>query len=67
MAFIICFIWWVLLIIFAYKLQKKLKFSLMGWKKKGITLIFVILTTVVVLEIGKNYIMYRLDFDEKVE
>ncbi len=39
----------------------------MGWKKKGITLIFVILTTVIVLEIGKNYIMYRLDFDEKVE
>ena len=55
------------MIIFAYKLQKKLKFSLMGWKKKGITLIFVILTTVIVLEIGKNYIMYRLDFDEKVE
>lgn len=66
-AFVICFIWQILLIVFAYKLQKKLKTSLMGWKKKGITLISVILTTGIVLGIGKNFIMYSLDFDEKVE
>lgn len=66
-AFIICFIWQILLIVFAYKLQKKLKVSLMGWKKKVITLISVVLTTGIVLGIGKNFIMYSLDFDEKVE
>ena len=66
-AFIICFIWQVLLIIFVYKLQKKLKTSLMGWKKKSITLISVVLTTGIVLGIGKSFIMYSLDFDEKVE
>ena len=39
----------------------------MGWKKKNIALISVVLTTGIVLEIGKSYIMYSLDFDEKVE
>ena len=39
----------------------------MGWKKKSIALISVVLTTGIVLEIGKSYIMYSLDFDEKVE
>ena len=66
-AFIICFIWQILLIVFAYKLQKKLKAFLMGWKKKVITLISVVLTTGIVLDIGKRFIMYSFDFDEKVE
>ena len=66
-AFIICFIWQILLIVFAYKLQKKLKAFLMGWKKKVITLISVVLTTGIVLDIGKSFIMYSFDFDEKVE
>ena len=65
-AFIICFIWQILLIVFAYKLQKKLKAFLMGWKKKVITLISVVLTTGIVLDIGKSFIMYSFDFDEKV-
>ena len=39
----------------------------MGWKKKSIALISVVLTTGIVLEIGKSYIMYSLYFDEKVE
>ena len=39
----------------------------MGWKKKSIALISVVLTTGIVLEIGKSYIMYSLDFDEKLE
>ena len=39
----------------------------MGWKKKSIALISVVLTTGIVLEIGKSYIMYSLDFGEKVE
>ena len=63
----IAFIWQILLIVFAYKLQKKLKAFLMGWKKKVITLISVVLTTGIVLDIGKSFIMYSFDFDEKVE
>lgn len=55
------------MIIFAYKLQKKLKVSLMGWKKKSMTLIFVVLTTVIILGVAKSFIMYSLYFDEKVE
>ena len=39
----------------------------MGWKKKSIALISVVLTTGIVLEIGKKFIMYSLDFDENVE
>lgn len=39
----------------------------MGWKKKVITLISVVLTTGIVLDIGKSFIMYSFDFDEKVE
>lgn len=62
-AFIICFIWQILLIVFAYKLQKKLKAFLMGWKKKVITLISVVLTTGIVLDIGKSFIMYSFDLD----
>ena len=38
----------------------------MGWKKKSIALISVVLTTGIVLEIGKSYIMYSLDFDQKI-
>lgn len=44
-----------------------MKVSLVGWKKKSIALISVVLTTGIVLEIGKKFIMYSLDFDEKVE
>ncbi len=66
-AFVICFIWQILLIVFAYRLQKKLKASLTGWIKKAMIFVIVVMTTGVVLGIGKNFIMYSLDFDEKVE
>ena len=66
-AFVICFIWQILLIVFAYRLQKKLKASLTGWMKKGMRFVIALITTGIVLGIGKNFIMYSLDFDEKVE
>ena len=66
-AFVICFIWQILLIVFAYRLQKKLKTSLTGWIKKGMRFVIVVMTTGIVLGIVKNFIMYSLDFDEKVE
>lgn len=66
-AFVICFIWQILLIVLAYGLQKKLKTFLTGWMKKGMRFVIALITTGIVLGIGKNYIMYRLDFDEKVE
>ena len=66
-AFVICFIWQILLIVFCYRLQKKLKVSLTGWIKKAMIFVIVVMTTGIVLGIGKNFIMYSLDFDEKVE
>lgn len=65
-AFIICFIWQILLIVFCYRLQKKLKVSLTGWTKNAMIFVIVVMTTGIVLGIGKSFIMYSLDFDEKV-
>ena len=63
-AFIICFIWQILLIVFCYRLQKKLKVSLTGWTKNAMIFVIVVMTTGIVLGIGKSFIMYSLDFDE---
>lgn len=66
-AFIICFIWQILLIVFAYKLQKEIKSLFNGLEKESYNTYFCCIDNRIVLDIGKSFIMYSFDFDEKVE